>query len=490
LTLQNRNGADRADAASRLRWYAYFMVLRDFGRGEVAIDRRDAAIEYAIDETRRADLRLVRFLYCDYGSVVRGKATHAEHLRHRLNEGIALVMGQTAMNGLDELQAVEGMTAVGEVRIVPDPESFRILPYVPKTAGMMSDLQRLNGQPWAACPRWFLKRMLAKAASKNIRVETVLENEFFLARPENGVWQPADRSRCFSTAGMDLQAEFTIDLIEALTAQEIYLEQALPEYGQGQQEISIRHAEALQAADDQIRVRETVKNIARKHEMKATFAAKPWPDQIGSGAHCHLSIWDTTNGENLFFDPGKPYGLSDLGRNWVGGILEHLPALVAITCPTVNSYRRLEPHAWASSYVCWGFDNREAAVRVPSSFRGRERATTNIELKTVDNTCNPYLAIGAIIAAGLDGIERHLDPGPDLDVDPGLLSGREREQRGMARLPTSLDEALEHLKQDSVLLDALGETLATAYIAVRHSEAVSYGKMPIDQEYREHFERF
>lgn len=467
-----------------------FQVLRDFGRGEVAIDRRDAAIEQVIDKTKRADLRLVRFLYCDYGSVVRGKATHADHIRHRLNEGIALVTGQTAMNGLDELQAIPGMTAVGEVRIVPDPESFRVLPYVPQTASIMSDLQLLNGAPWEACPRSFLRRMIAKAASKSIRVETVFENEFFLARPENGAWVPADQSRCFSTAGMDLQAEFTIDLIEALTAQAIYLEQALPEYGAGQQEISIRHSEALQAADDQLRVRETVKNIARQHEMKATFAAKPWPDQIGSGAHCHMSIWDTTNGDNLFFDPGKPYGLSDLGRNWVGGILEHLPALVALTCPTVNSYRRLQPHAWASSYVCWGFDNREAAVRVPSSFRGRERATTNIELKTVDSTNNPYLAIGAIIAAGLDGIDRHLDPGPDLDVDPGLLSDREREQRGMARLPTSLEEALDNLEKDSVLLDALGETLATAYITVRQSEASAYGKMSIEREYREHFERF
>lgn len=456
----------------------------------MAVDRRDAAIEHVIEETKRADLRLVRFLYCDYGSVVRGKATHADHIRHRLNEGIALVTGQIAMNALDDLQAIEGMTAVGEVRIVPDPESFRILPYVPQTASMMSELQLLNGTPWDACPRSFLKRMIARAAGRSIRVETVFENEFFLARPQEGVWVPADQSRCFSTAGMDLQANFTIDLIGALAAQAISLEQALPEYGHGQQEISIRHSEALQAADDQIRVRETAKNIARKHEMKATFAAKPWPDQIGSGAHCHLSIWDTTNGENLFFDPGKPYGLSDLGRNWVGGILEHLPALVAITCPTVNSYRRLQPHAWASSYVCWGFDNREAAVRVPSSFRGRERATTNIELKTVDSTNNPYLAIGAIIAAGLDGIERHLDPGPALDVDPGLLSDRERAQRDMARLPTSLEEALDNLEKDTVLLDALGQTLATAYITVRQSEASAYGKMPIEQEYREHFERF
>lgn len=456
----------------------------------MAMNSRDAAIHHVLAETKRADLRLVRFLYCDYGSMLRGKATHADHIAHRLNEGIALVTGMYAMNGLDDLQDVPGMTAVGEVRIVPDPESFRVLPYVPQTGSMMSDMQMLNGAAWYACPRTFLKRVLAQAASKNIRVETVFENEFFLARREGTEWVPADQSRCFTTTGMDEQAEFTIDLIEALTAQDMHLEQALPEYGHGQQEISIRHAPALQAADDQLRVRETAKNVARKHGMKATFAAKPWADQIGSGAHCHLSIWDTVTGENLFFDPGKPYGLSDLGRNWVGGILEHLPALAALTCPTVNSYRRLQPHAWSSSYVCWGFDNREAAVRVPSSFRGRERATTNIELKTVDSTCNPYLAIGAIVAAGLDGIARHLDPGPDLDVDPGNLSARERDKLGMARLPTSLDEALDNLERDATLIAALGETMAAAYIAVRRSEANAYGKMEIEQEFRDHIERF
>jgi glutamine synthetase len=439
--------------------------------------RRDAVVQRLLLDAEQADLRLIRFLYCDYGSMVRGKATHVEHLRKRLDEGIALVIGQIAMNALDELQSVPGMTAVGEVRIVPDPASFRVLPYVPHTAMMMSELQLLNGEPWAACPRTFLRRMIDRAAERNIRVETVLENEFFLAKGADGELVPADQSRCFSTAGMDLQAHFTLDLIEALAAQQIHLEQALPEYGAGQQEISIRHAPAMQAADDQIRVRETARNVARRHGLHATFAAKPWPDQIGSGAHCHLSIWDTATGENLLYDGQKHYGLSDTGRAFVAGILEHLPALVAITCPTVNSYYRLQPHAWASSYVCWGFDNREAAVRVPSSFRGREQATTNVELKTVDNTCNPYLAFGAIMAAGLDGIDRQLDPGPDLDIDPGLLDDATRAERNMARLPTSLDQALDNLEADQVLLDALGPTLAGAYVTVRRSEARSYAEM-------------
>ncbi len=448
--------------------------------------RHDATVQRLLLDAEQADLRLVRFLYCDYGSLVRGKATHSEHLRKRLDEGIALVIGQITMNALDQLQPVPGMTAVGEVRIVPYPASFRVLPYVPHSGMMMSELQQLNGEPWEACPRFFLRRMIERFADRQLRFETVLENEFFLAREVEGELIPADDSRCFSTTGMDAQIHFTLDLIEALAAQQIHLEQALPEYGAGQQEISIRHAPAMQAADDQIRVRETARNIARRHGLHATFAAKPWPDQIGSGAHCHLSIWNTETGENLLYDPTKHYGLSDTGRWFVGGILEHLPALVAITCPTVNSYERLQPHAWASSYVCWGFDNREAAVRVPSSFRGREQATTNIELKTADNTCNPYLAFGAIMAAGLDGIDRQIDPGPDLDVDPGLLDEATRQQRRMARLPQSLDQALDNLAADQVLMEALGPTLAEAYITVRRSEARAYAGMEDTEAFKMH----
>jgi glutamine synthetase len=456
----------------------------DAARGTTTIDTDMLA------RAKAADLRLIRFLYCDYGSIVRGKATHAAHLAARLEEGIALVIGQLAMNGLDQLQAVPGMTAVGEVRLVPDPESFVVLPYVPRTASMICNLVLLDRSPWTACPRTFLRRMIARAADHNIRVEAVFENEFYLAREIGGAFVPADQSLCFSTEGMNDQAAFTDDLIEALERQGIELEQALPEYGAGQQEISIRHAPALRAADNQITVRETVKAIAARHGLVASFAAKPFPDQIGSGAHVHLSLWDTDSGVNLFYDPAATYGLSPTGHRFVAGILHHLPALAAITCPTVNSYRRLQPHAWSSAYVCYGYDNREAAIRVPSSFWGREQATTNIELKTVDNTCNPYLALGAIIAAGLDGIARGLDPGPPLDLDPGLLSDAEREARGYQRLPASLGAALDCLAADLVLTEAMGEALAGAYDIVRRSEVEAYRDQPEAYEFAQHFAKY
>jgi len=225
--------------------------------------------------------------------------------------------------------------------------------------------------------------------------------------------------------------------------------------------------------------------------LVASFAAKPFPDEIGSGSHLHLSLWDTTTGANLLHDAeATPAGFSRTGRRFVAGLLEHLPALTAITCPTVNSFRRLQPHAWASAFVCYGFDNREAAVRIPSPFWGREQGTTNIEVKTVDNTCNPYLALGAVIAAGLDGIEHRLDPGPPLTVDPGLLSDNERFDLGIGRLPTSLDQALDLLAADPVLTGALGAPLSEVFLAVRRSEADYFRGQPDALEFAQHLAKY
>ena len=300
---------------------------------------------------------------------------------------------------------------------------------------------------------------------------------------------PVDRSLCFSSAGMNSTAAFTDDLIAALEAQNIAIEQAMPEYGPGQQEISIRHAELLKAADRHLWTKETVKAIATKHNLVASFAPKPFPDQIGSGGHLHLSLWDTA-GVNVLHDPAAPRGFSRVGEHFVAGVLKHLPALSAITCPTVNSYKRLQPHAWASAFVCYGYDNREAAVRIPSTFWGDPAASANLELKTVDNSSNPYLALGAVMAAGLEGIKQELDPGPPLDVDPGHLDDAERERRGYQRLPPSLDMALDALEGDAVITGVLGPELAEAFIKIRRSEAAAYREMSEETQFADHFARY
>jgi glutamine synthetase len=189
-------------------------------------------------------------------------------------------------------------------------------------------------------------------------------------------------------------------------------------------------------------------------------------------------------------DPRGRYGVSALGYHFIAGVLEHLPALLALTCPSVNSYRRLQPHFWSSAYTAWGPDNREAAVRVPSTFASDRAGSTNAELKASDSSSNPYLALGGLLAAGLDGVTRALEPGEPVLVDPGALSERERRERGIQRYPTTLRAALDQLEADAMLMTALGPTLARAYLAVKRSEAEAFGREDAAFETKHHFWKF
>jgi glutamine synthetase len=347
----------------------------------------------------------------------------------------------------------------------------------------------LDGQPWDLCPRAFLRQMIDQAGQQGLRVEAAFEYEFYLGRQiEDGRFVPADDSLCFSSDGMDRQAAVIGAILDALDQQDLQPLQYYPELGPAQQELSIQHAPLLQAADRQIAVRETVRAIAMQHGLVASFAPKPFPDQAGSGCHVHLSLW---NGDhNVMYDSAGQLGLSKLGRGFVGGVLTHLPGLLALTCPSVNSYLRLAPNTWSSAYTCWGPDNREASVRVASPFKGRVEASTNIEIKPVDGSANPYLALGAIVACGLDGVRRDLDPGEPLTRNPQDMTEDERQERGIRRYPTSLAEALTELEKDSALLDALGRERAHEFIGVRRAELEDLGNMPISQQIAAHFRRY
>jgi glutamine synthetase len=197
----------------------------------------------------------------------------------------------------------------------------------------------------------------------------------------------------------------------------------------------------------------------------ASFLPKVFADTAGSGLHLHLSLWRGDN--NLVPEHGGRWDLSAAARAFMAGILAHLPALMAVTTPSPNSYRRLKPHFWSGAFRCWGLDNREAALRVPTSPDG---PPTNFELKTCDGSANPYLALGAVLAAGLDGVRRQIDLPEPVSSDPGNLSEAERQQRGIDALPANLGEALEHFAGDALLTAALGPELARAFLAVRWAE--------------------
>lgn len=451
-------------------------------------------IQDVVQRAQSEHLRLVRFLYCDNGGIIRGKTTHASRLASRMREGIGQTLAMQAFTGVESLASVESMGPVGEFRLIPDPATFVVLPYVPNSGSMMCDMIQLNGMPWAACPRSFLKRMTAELASLGMRAEASVEHEFYLAREEQGTYIPADHSLCYSSIGLDDEAEVIDAILAALETEGIAIELFHTELGPAQQELSIRHANVLRAADNVCLVRETIRGVARTFGLLATFAPKPFLEQAGSGAHIHFSLWGTDKSErpntNLFFDANQRGGLSQTGKHFIGGVLRHIRGLLAITCACPNSYRRLLPHYWSSAFDTYGFDNRECAIRVPSLFSGREASSINLELKCSDHSGNPYLALGALIAAGLDGIKNQIDPGEPLEIDPGNYSDEERERRGIRRLPTTFDEALDELEQDKVLTDALGPLLASSYLGVKRDEVAFFKEKSPEEEARQHFYKY
>jgi glutamine synthetase len=440
--------------------------------------------------TESAGLRLVRFLWCGNDGTIRAKASGRSGLADRLESGIGVTVAMQAMNSLDQLQPVEGMGPVGEVRLVPDLETFRVLPYAPRTGALVCDHVELDGTPAPVCQRTFLKRMGARLAERGAVLHASFENEFSLAAIVGGELVPVDSSLCFSTIGLTASQDYADELVLALEEQEIVLEQFYVELGHGQQELSTGHAPALRAADDQLFVRETLRGVASRRDLVASFAPKPWPGNAGNGCHVHFSLWDAGAPHNRFHDPAAPDFLSAEARAFLAGVLEHLPGLCGLAAPSFNSYRRIVPRSWAGAYACWGYDNREAPLRVPSVFRGREEASTNAELKAADATCNPYLALGGVIAAGVDGVGRGLELPQPVEVDPATLTERERELGGIRRLPETQAEALDALEADGVLVEALGPTLARSYLAVRRSEWEAYSAEDEGFEQRGHFSKY
>jgi glutamine synthetase len=443
-----------------------------------------------VKQADEAGLRLVRFIWCGNDGTIRAKSSARAGLEGRIASGIGLTVAMQAMNGLDQLQPVEGMGPVGEIRLVPDPDTFRVLPYAPHTGGMLVDHVTLEGTPAPVCQRSFVKRMEDRLAERNLRFEVAFENEFSLATRVDGRFVPIDSGLCFSTISATAAQDYVDELAEALDAQGIVLEQYYSELGHGQHEISTGHAPALRAADEQILVRETIRGVASQQGLIASLAPKPWPENAGNGGHIHFSLWDADANWNRFHDSSAPDLLSADARAFIAGVLAHLPGLCGLTAPSFNSYHRIVPQYWAGAFVCWGHDNREAPVRVPSVFRGNEEASTNAELKAADASANPYLAVGALIAAGLDGLERGLEPPEPVEVDPATIDADERERRGIHRLPTTQEEALNELAADELLLDALGPTLADSYLAVRRSEWAAYSEGDEAFEQQGHFSKY
>ncbi|MCP4119365.1 MAG: glutamine synthetase [Desulfobacteraceae bacterium] len=444
----------------------------------------------AVKQTLKdAGVKFVRIIWCDNANIIRAKAVHVDYLDDCFDNGVGITFAQMALPVMyDSVVSETGLGPVGEVRLMPDWSTLTILPYAEGHAQVLSDMViSETGKVWEHCPRGFMKRQVQRLEDCGLCLQAVFENEFFLLkRSADGVLSPADDTVFSATGSMNLHCAYINDLVDAFAVQKIEVESYYPESGPGQQELNVRYAEAARAADRQIIYRETVRGVATRHGIITSFLPKILEDKAGSGCHINFSLW--RNNENVSGDTKQTTGISPECGAFIAGILDHLPALCAITIPSKTSYRRIRPHCWAGAFRAWGHQNREAAVRVCKNKAGTR--ANRIEYKISDATANPYIALGAIIAAGLDGLKRNLTLPEEVTVDPGLIPEAERKAKGIDLLPQNLGEAIGALRKDDIILGAMGEELARSYVGVRQNEWENLKDMSLEEEVALLLERY
>ena len=412
------------------------------------------------------DTLWVRFVFVDHAGIPKTKAVHRDAFERRASAGVGLAKGVLALDPSGALHPASGLSPVGECRLVPDLSTLTPLPFARSQAMVSCDMTEPDARtPWDGCPRSGLKRVLGRLAERGYGAVASYEAEFYVWGPDG----PLDRTPYAGSSALTAAADFVAELAQTLEEMGIRPEQCHAEVGHGNLELSVGEAEALAAADRRVQVLEAIRGVAHRMGLETTMAPKPYLDQAGNGHHLHVSLYSLEDDAPALFDASGALG--GTGSGFVAGLLEHLPAVMAFSAASPNSYQRLAPGMWSSAYAAYGLDNREAAVRLASPMAGAESATANIELKPVDVTANPYLALAAALAAGMDGMERNLDPGEPTMVDPATLGDEEREERGIYPLPASLDESLDALERDEVLIEALGEALVRTHVAVARAQA-------------------
>jgi glutamine synthetase len=366
---------------------------------------------------------------------------------------------------------------VGDLRLHPDLDRLTVLAAQPGWAWAPVDRWTQEGEPYVACQRTFARRMAARAKEAGLDLRCAFEVEWFLGEPgsPDALPVPAGQGPAYGMTRLVGVSDYARDLLDALAAQGVAVDQFHPEYAPGQLELSVAPSDPVTAADTLVLVRQTVRAVTARHGLRVSFAPAVVAGQVGNGGHLHFSVW--SGGRNLFAGADGPYGMTAQGESILAGVLDRLPALVGVTAPSVPSYLRLVPQRWAGAYQCWGRENREAALRFVTGVTGTRDTATNAELKACDPAANPYLTVGVVCAAVVDAAGRGLRLPTEVPVDPAGLPQADQPPR----LPDSLPAALEHLERDELLRSAMGEELFEAFLAVRRAEIELFaGREPED----------
>jgi glutamine synthetase len=361
-----------------------------------------------------------------------------------------------------------GEGPVGDSRIIPDLSRLVELHAQPGWAWAPGERYDQDGEPHDQCSRLLLRRIVDQLAADGSSVKAAVEVEWAVSRADGDEFRPASSGPAYGMTRVTELADYCRDVLVALAAQGVEVEQLHPEYGAGQFEVSVAAASPVDAADTSVLVRTTIRAVGQRHGLRTSYAPKVLAADVGNGGHVHVSLW--RSGQNLMTGGSGPMGLAEPGAAFAAGILARLPALLAIGAPGVASYLRLVPSHWAGAFACWGWENREAALRLVTGSAGSAGDTANLEVKCFDLHANPYLLLAGLLVAGSAGVTgKELLPEP-VDVDPAVLSPSDLAERGVARLPTSLQESLDAFLADQTLTTAFGSPLVDSIAAVRRSE--------------------
>ncbi|MET7572116.1 glutamine synthetase family protein [Streptomyces sp. NPDC005492] len=370
----------------------------------------------------------------------------------------------------------------GDLRLYPDLDHLAVLAGQPGWAWAPVDRITQEGERHPGCSRTFLRHVVMDAEERHglsFRAGIEIEWALGLDSAPAGVFVPATSGPAYGATRQVELSDYGADLLSALAAQGVDVDQFHPEYAAGQFELSVGALDPVAAADRSVLVRQTVRAVSGRHGLRASFAPAVFAQGVGNGGHVHLSAW--RDGTNLHTGGERRHGMTVDAESFAAGVLAHLPALTAITAPSPASYFRLQPSQWAGVFTAWGRETREAAVRVVTGTAGQRAQAANLEVKPVDLAANPYLALGCLIAAGLDGLTTSAALPEETTGDPAHLGAPEAKARGVRRLPTSLAESVAEFRGDERLRAALGPVLTDAVIAVREGEIAAVDGLDDEQ---------
>lgn len=422
------------------------------------------------------DIVFIRILWVDTSGQHRCRVVPRKRFYEVVrNNGVGLTFASMGMCSFRD-GAADGtnLSGVGEIRLMPDLSTKQRLPWSKQEEMVLADMHLKPGEAWEYCPRDALRRVSKILKNEfNLEMNAGFENEFYLLknviRDGTEDWVPFDLTLYCSTAAFDAASLILQEVYSDLESMDIFVEQLHAESGNGQFEIALGHTVCTCAADKLVFTREVIRAVARKHGLLATFVPKYFLNDIGSGCHVHLSLWE--NGNNVFMasiGSETEYGMSKIGEKFLAGVFYHLPSIMAFIAPLPNSYDRIQPNTWSGAYHCWGKENREAPLRTSCPPGIPNGLVSNFEIKSFDGCANPHLGLVSILAAGIDGLRRNLSLPKPIESIPSAQDAQ--------RLPKDLSESVAALEEDKILKDLIGDKLVTAVVGVRKAEIDYYSK--------------